>query len=66
MAYYARNPFGAKRDNIHAALICSTMANVHGNKSTPSDFMLKPADEIQQQKNASLMQFMMKISEGKK
>lgn len=44
MEYYALEPFGAERDNLHAALIASTIANVHRGKNQKAfkaeDFML--------------------------
>lgn len=44
MAYYQLEPFGQERDNWHAAVIASTMANVMRTKGRGvdvDDFMLK-------------------------
>ncbi len=45
IAYYSLEPFGATRDNLHSAMIASTIANVHRGKGKkaipPKDFMLK-------------------------
>ena len=43
LAYYAIEPFGAERDNIHAGIIASTIANVDGGTRrtwTARDFMV--------------------------
>ena len=46
MAYDSIRPFGVERDNIHAGIIASTIANCHSKKSwQASDFMLK--DDVQ-------------------
>lgn len=43
--YYQVEPFGQERDNLHAGLVASVIANAHRGKGTrafsPSDFMLK-------------------------
>lgn len=70
MEYYALEPFGAERDNIHAGLIASTVANVHISKKDkmlkPADFMLKNASDInreneqkEKQRINDLMTFML-------
>lgn len=45
MEYYAVEPFGAYRDNLHAAIIASTLANIHRGKNKPAsrmtDFLLE-------------------------
>lgn len=47
MAYYTLEPWGAERDNLHAGLIASTVANVHRNPKVrrdpylAKDFVLK-------------------------
>lgn len=44
MAYYQVEPFGEEREDLRAALICQTMANINrGKNTTPfklDDFML--------------------------
>ena len=55
MEYFALEPYGAERDNIHAGLIASTIANVHISKKEkmlkPADFMLKDANDIQREED---------------
>lgn len=46
MAFYSKYPFGIDRDNFHAGVVASTVANCHSKKQfKPSDFMLKGEDE---------------------
>ena len=44
MAYSEVEPFGAERDNLHAAIVASTIANVNRGKNSksfsPQEFML--------------------------
>ena len=51
-AYWMVEPWGPYRDNIHAGLICSILANVNRRKGSPEttyeDFML--VDKEQQQR----------------
>ena len=46
MAYYALEPFGQERDNIHSAMVASVTANANRDPKRrpfkPDDFMLKP------------------------
>lgn len=56
MAFDSISPFGAERDNYHAGVVASTVANCHSKKSfSPADFMLK--DEAQK-KQEGLQSFM--------
>ena len=41
MIYYGMEPFGPAREDYRAALVSSTIANCHGNKLKPQDF-IKP------------------------
>lgn len=41
MLYYGMEPFGPAREDYRAALVSSTIANCHGNKLKPQDF-IKP------------------------
>lgn len=51
-AYYNVEPFGAGRDNFHAGIIASTIANCHSKKTwSADDFMIKDA-QAKKQKNA--------------
>lgn len=46
MAYYSLEPFGQERDNFHAGVVASTMANVHSKRRfKPDDFMLRDAEQ---------------------
>jgi hypothetical protein len=41
-AYYQLDPFGSHRGDLSAAIVASTMANIHakkGHRFTPADFM---------------------------
>lgn len=38
--FYSESPFGDERAELRNALLCSTIANSMGNKSTIQDFML--------------------------
>lgn len=48
MAFYNVQPFGPERDNVHAGIVASTVANANRGKSqrpfAVSDFVLKPKD----------------------
>lgn len=58
MAFYSIQPFGVRRDNLHAAIIASTIANCHSKKRfTTSDFMIK--DEVEESRTKT-----MKFREG--
>ena len=49
-AFYRLEPFGPARDNMHAGLICATVAGASGRcrrQPSPSDYMLD--SEAQQQ-----------------
>lgn len=49
-AFYQIEPFGVRRDNLHAAMIASTVANCHSKKKfTTTDFMVntEPKNETQ-------------------
>ena len=45
IAFYELEPFGPRRDNYHAGMISSVLANIHRAKGakaiSPSDFMLE-------------------------
>jgi hypothetical protein len=53
MAFYSLQPFGPRRDNIHAAMIASTVANCHSEKRfTTKDFMI--SDEVEDSKSKTM------------
>lgn len=50
MAFDEMYPFGSDRDNLHAAIIASTVANCHSRRKVkPSEFMVK--DEVQERED---------------
>jgi len=50
--YYAAEPWGAYRDNLHTGIIASVIANVHRGKKgkavKPADFLLRSRDDQRQ------------------
>lgn len=53
MAFYSIQPFGVRRDNLHSAIIASTIANCHIKKRfTTSDFMIK--DEVEESQTKTI------------
>lgn len=47
LVYFSEEPFGTVRDNYHAGIVASTMANCHSKKAfNPDDFMLKTEREV--------------------
>lgn len=47
LVYFAEEPFGTVRDNYHAGIVASTMANCHSKRAfSADDFMLKTEREI--------------------
>lgn len=60
-AYWASEPWGAFRDNIHAAQICALIANVNRKRTTPpfshEDFMLMNAEERAQKRRRGVVAF---------
>jgi hypothetical protein len=70
--YYAEEPWGATRDNIHAAMIASIIANAHrGKNSRPfktDDFMLVGPTERaarEQQRKAGFIGWLRAIGKRK-
>ncbi len=51
--YYALRPFGAWRDNYHAAMITDTLARVNGNKIPFGNWFFKDALTIEQDRKAN-------------
>lgn len=50
LLYYEEEPWGATRDNLHAAIVASVIANVNrdpkkGREFTPADFMILSASK---------------------
>jgi hypothetical protein len=71
-AFYAVEPWGAWRENLHAGLVASTIANVNRAKGSKAfsamDFMLKERDSSADQiKTAQVVGFLRAASrKGKK
>lgn len=72
-SYYATEPFGAERDNLHAAMTCALLANIHRGKGgkaiKPEDFMIRYQDPdlIEAQKHAATRaHFLSKVKPKKK
>ena len=56
-AYFSIEPFGQDRDNLHAAIVASVIANVFGGKgkkAQPSDFMFRDHQEAETEKIAAM------------
>lgn len=54
IAYYSLEPFGQERDNIHAGIVASTLANINGGSRktwTAKDFMV--IDKVTRQKQST-------------
>lgn len=65
-AFYAVEPFGVRRDNLHAALIASTVANCHSKKTYKADdFMLKDEEERRKQATTTFITGLRALSKKK-
>lgn len=68
--FYAEEPWGPWRDNVHAALIASTIRNVFRKKGTRAvdwnDFMLVNKAEHKRGKLASFVGWMRSMARKKK
>lgn len=62
LAYSELNPFGQSRDNIHAGMIASMIANVNRKKGSPAisaaDFLLVDAQTQKDQKQKDFIAFL--------
>lgn len=63
MKYYSMEPFGAVRDNLHAAQIAAILANAHRDpkKSKPvkvSDFMYKDHKTQLEENTSEMLSFL--------
>lgn len=66
-AYYALEPFGQERDNFHAGVIASTVANCHSKKAwSAKDFMLKDTKETKEAKAKQLLTGLRAFAKPKK
>ena len=68
-AYFALHPFGFERDNIHAAYIASTIANVHIPKNKkpidPNVFMVKDEQERKDEESDRTIQALIRMAKPK-
>jgi hypothetical protein len=59
-------PFGADRDNLHAGIIATTLANIHRGKGVPAykvdDFMLRDPEEIRRRRTQQFMAWMQSVA----
>jgi hypothetical protein len=69
-AFWLREPWGPYRDNVHAALICSLIANAfRGKSSRPisyQEFMLSDRTQHKARKTAEFINFMKAVAKPKK
>jgi hypothetical protein len=67
--YWSHEPWGSYRDNIHSALICSILANVHRKKGTPEityeQFMLKDRREHLQDETRKTLAWLRAVARRK-
>lgn len=67
--FHAEEPFGPERDNLHSAMICSILINqARGKKKRPvrpEQFMIKPAEDVRQNKLAQGIQWLMSKAKRK-
>lgn len=68
--FYAEEPWGAWRDNVHAAFIAATIRNVFRKKGTRAvewnDFMLVNKSEHQRGKLSSFVSWMKSMAKPRK
>lgn len=68
--FYSLEPFGTWRDNMHAGIIASLLANIHRGKSTkrftPQDFMLLDGETHKRERNLGLMNLMSSVAKKRK
>lgn len=70
LAYYKLEPFGQERDNWHAALIASILANINRRKNAPatpiSEFMYKDRDSRKQAETQGFLAGLKALAKPKK
>ncbi|WP_205859246.1 phage tail assembly protein T [Pleionea sediminis] len=58
MAFYEAQPRGVERDNYHAAMICTLLANIHapkGKRFELDDFMHAPQSDKKERETAATL-----------
>ena len=57
--FFSRHPFGPDRDNIHAAMQCAILTNIHRKKGTqpvkPKEFMIRDPEVVKQENLQALL-----------
>lgn len=70
LAFYAKDPWGPGRDNFHAALICSLIANaLRGKGKKPisyQEFMLTDRDQHRRKKSSEFLGWLKAVAKPKK
>ena len=70
MEYSRLEPFGAIRDNWHAALIASILANAYRDPKRPppkfKDFFYVDEDTAQEDKDKEIFKFLSGLGQGRK
>jgi hypothetical protein len=68
--FYREDPWGSRRDNMHAAFIASVIANVYRAKGRKAisyeDFMLLDREQHGKRKSGQLLDWMKSVAKPKK
>ena len=68
--FYSEDPWGSRRDNIHAGLVASTIANAFRSKKgkaiTYQDFMLVDRSDYRKKKTSEFLGWLGKVAQNKK
>jgi hypothetical protein len=62
MAFYQMEPWGPGRDNIHAGIIASVIANVFGGKAKWQDFMLTSQEDHRKAKSQGFLAWLKAVA----
>jgi hypothetical protein len=67
IAYYSLEPFGQERENFHAAIVASTVANASGSKKRfkPDDFMIKDPEQQKRKRFAKFKEGLRSLAKKK-
>lgn len=70
MAYYRLEPFGQERDNLHAGMIASILANVYRKKGaknfTVDDFMVRDREAQREKSTLGFLAGLKRLAKPKK
>lgn len=65
-AFYELEPFGPRRDNVHAGIIASVVANVNRDRSskalTPADFLIEDPQEARERRTREAINSLMRLA----